>query len=167
MINLLPHKENKENRVSKYKHLFYIATHLSLLVYILFIVGTGAVMLRGSERQTQLGIDIANLESQLTPLSKVEANILHLARTKAKIDKFKSDRAKLTDIAKIINNRPQTVTIKNWDFRTNANSRLSVESQNQSDLEEYTKLLKLKYQALLLEQTVTKGGTWNSILMLK
>jgi hypothetical protein len=167
MINLLPKKTDSNEGLSKYQRPVYLLTHLGLIFYVLFIVATIAVMLRGNERQKQLSSEITSLESQLKTYSNVEALVLHIDRTQENIDKFNKSRQKLADFVQNFNIRPASVSIKNWDFRTGGISRISVESQDQKDLEEYTNLLRLKFSGLQLEQSVTKGGAWNSILTLK
>lgn len=168
MINLLPQRNNTENSsVNKIKHVVYLFTHISLIAYVLFVAGTSALMLRNDQTQNQLNSDILSLESQLKTFSNIEAMVLHLDRTQKNIDKFKSERPKLAEYVQNLNTRPTSLVINNWDYKKGGTSRISVESQNQFDLEEYTKLLKLKFTKLQLEQTVTKGGTWSSILTLK
>ena len=167
MINLLPKTDNTGQTTFKYKNTAFWITHLGLIFYFLFLVATTTKMWIGDVRQNQLISDIANLESQLNPLSNVEAVMLQIDRTQKSIDKFKTSRPKLAEFVHTLNSRPSSVVIKNWDYKVSSKSRISVESPSLNDLEEYTRLLKLKFSGLLLEQTVTKGGVWNSILVLK
>ncbi|MBI5358544.1 hypothetical protein HZB69_02855 [Candidatus Amesbacteria bacterium] len=167
MINLLPKTDNTGQTAFKYKNTAFWITHLGLIFYFLFLVATTTKMWRGNVRQKQLILDIANLEAQLKPLSNVEAVVLQIDRTQKSIDKFKTSRPKLAEFVNTLNSKPSSIIIENWDYKVSGKSRISVESPSQNDLEEYTKLLKLKFSGLLLEQTVTKGGVWNSILVLK
>lgn len=167
MINLLPKTDNENQSLDKYRHFSIMVTHVVLIVYILYIASMSGLMLFGDQRQKSLVADISNLETQLSRQSKSEALILNLDATQNAIDQFIASRANTAAYLQNLNSRPATVSISSWTYLPGGNSRIIVQSKSHKDLEEYTQILRQKFPASMLEQAVTKGGVWNSAIVLK
>ncbi len=167
MINLLPNTQKDHQNLDRYRHLAFVVTHVILVVYILYLASISGLMLFGDQKQKGLTVEIESLERELTKYSKTEALMLSLEATAKAIKQFNSARTSTASYLQSLNSRPSTVTMTNWVYKPGSVSRITLQSQSHADLEEFTQILRKKYPASVLEQATTKGGVWNSSIVLK
>lgn len=167
-VNLLPTDVRDAAKRAALRRTVNSATTLVLVIYLVIVAGVGGWWLYLSTRESQLTSQIQALTTSIAQKAQAEVLLRQEADRITQIDAKYKGRMDLPTLAQKIFTKSSDLNISTWTMAAgDANSQVSVSSNNVSSIEDYGYSLLTNFSQVTFNNlSHDLGAAWSGILNL-